>query len=218
MSATELRSSSDEDLVQRSQNGSLAAFEELVSRYERRIYGFVLHLCGNAADAAEVTQEAFVRAFRAIGQFKARHRFAAWLFTIARRKCIDHRRSRPPTADEPLPEEPDIHDPAELLAAQEDRDELWYLARHSLPEVQFQALWLRYAEEMNVAEVARVLRKTRTHVKVMLFRARRTLGQELKRKSGWSRETRPSAGGRAPRIGALPALRPPTAVSPAPAP
>jgi len=53
------------------------------------------------------------------------------------------------------------------------------LARRCLSAVQFQALWLRYAEDLELAEIARVLGKTRIHVKVLLFRARKTLGNAL---------------------------------------
>ena len=171
---------SDGELAQQSQDGSLAAFEELVYRYEGRIYGFVANACGNAADAREVTQDTFVRAFQAIGQFDCRRAFGPWLFTIARRKCIDHYRARPFGTEEPLPELSDDDDPAELLARQEERQNLWGLARRRLPEPQFEVLWLRYAEEMSVAGIAEVLRKTQTHVKVLLFRARRVLARELK--------------------------------------
>jgi len=176
---SDLASTSDEQLARDSQAGCLKAFEELVYRYERRIYGFVAQFCG-AVDATEITQDAFVRAFQAIHQFDSRQPFAPWLFTIARRKCADHFRTAPPWDDRELPELPDENDPAELLARQEEKDNLWALARCRLPRAQFEALWLRYAEEMSVAEIARVVRKTRTHVKVLLFRARQSLRRELK--------------------------------------
>lgn len=171
---------SDGELAQQSQDGSLAAFEELVYRYEGRIYGFVANACGNAADAREVTQDTFVRAFQAIAQFDCRRAFGPWLFTIARRKCIDRYRAAPSGAEEALPELADENDPAELLARQEERQNLWGLARRRLPGPQFEVLWLRYAEEMSVSGIAEVLRKTQTHVKVLLFRARRVLARELK--------------------------------------
>jgi RNA polymerase sigma-70 factor, ECF subfamily len=174
----------DQELARQTQAGSLAAFEELVYRYEGRIFGFVANLCSNAADARELTQDTFVRAFQAIEQFDSQRSFAPWLFTIARRKCLDHYRAARPPADEPVPELADLDDPAELLARQEDRHSLWELARRHLPKPQFQALWLKYAEEMNVADVAQVLRKTQTHVKVLLFRARQALGRELKAGQG----------------------------------
>ena len=172
---------SDEELARQAQAGSLAAFEALVTRYERRLCAFVANLGPNAAAARDITQDTFVRAFQAIAQFNHRHTFAAWLFTIARHKAADHRRASLPYADGPLPELADNTDPAEVLARREAGQDLWRLARAKLPELQFQALWLRYAEELPVVEVARVLGRTRTHVKVLLFRARQTLCRELAR-------------------------------------
>ena len=102
--ASDFQRCSDEELARQSQDGTLAAFEELVYRYEHRIYGFIANSCRNATDAREVTQDTFVRAFQAIGQFNCRRGFGPWLFTIARRKCIDHHRASLPAADESVPE------------------------------------------------------------------------------------------------------------------
>ena len=120
-----------------------------------------------------------MKAFRNIGSFDGRHAFAGWLFTIARHNCIDHYRAAPPAFEEAVPDRADGNDPGEALACREDRDGLWTLARRVLPPAQFQALWLSYAAEMNVKEVARVLNRTSTHIKVMLFRARRALRRAL---------------------------------------
>jgi RNA polymerase sigma-70 factor, ECF subfamily len=177
--ASDFSSFTDQELARQTQAGSLVAFEELVYRYEGRIYRFVVNLCGNGTDAREVTQDTFVRAFQAIEQFDPQRSFAPWLFTIARRKCLDLYRAARRPADEPVPELADEDDPAKLLACQEERQGLWDLARRNLPKPQFQALWLKYAEEMSVAEIAQVLRKTQTHIKVLLFRARQALGRKL---------------------------------------
>jgi len=185
---------SDEDLARQAQAGSLAAFEELVLRYERRIYGFVRQFCPNRADAAEVTQEVFVKAYRNITRYDPRHAFPGWLFTVARHKCIDHHRASPPTADEPVPDRADGSNPADALSSQEERDNLWALARRVLPPLQFQALWLAYAEELKVKEIAGVLSRTSTHVKVMLFRARRTLRSALEQAQPPSIAAEPTAG------------------------
>lgn len=177
--APELSTDSDAELARQTQAGSAAAFEQLVYRYEHRIHAFVAQFCRNAADAREVTQDTFVKASHSMNQFDVRREFAPWLFTIARRKCIDRHRAARPVAADPPPEMADENDPAELLARNEDRQQLWQLARVGLPEIQFQALWLRYAEDMDVAMIAQVLGKTRVHVKVLLFRARRFLGGKL---------------------------------------
>src|SRR3974377_1170876 len=104
------------------------------------MYGFWPYSCPNGLDAREVTQDTLVRAFQAINQFDSRKSFAPWLFTIARRKCIDHHRRRAAWQDEPVPERAHTEDPACLLAEQEDRRNLWHTARRTLPPNQFQAL------------------------------------------------------------------------------
>src|SRR5437868_2109728 len=92
----DLASCSESELVRESVAGSLSAFEELVYRYEKRIYGFIFQSCGNSADACELTQDTFVRAFNALTRFDPRYPFASWLFAIARRRCIDFHRARRP--------------------------------------------------------------------------------------------------------------------------
>lgn len=175
----ELPSVPDEELARQTQAGSLDAFEQLVYRYEGRVHAFVTQFCRNPADAVEVTQDTFVRAFQRMEQFDSRRVFAAWLFTIARRQCIDRFRAAAPVADAPMPDLADAADPAELMARREDGQDLWRLAREHLSGNQFQALWFHYAEDMDVAQVAQVLGKTRGHVKVLLFRARQILSREL---------------------------------------
>jgi RNA polymerase sigma-70 factor (ECF subfamily) len=177
--AQELPSVSDEELARQTQAGSLDAFEQLVYRYEHRVHAFVAQFCRNGTDARELTQDTFVKAFQSMKQFDSRRVFAAWLFTIARRKCIDRHRAAPAVADDPIPDLPDDTDPSELIARREDGQNLWRLARKRLGENQFQALWLHYAEDMDVAQIAQVLGKTRVHIKVLLFRARQILGRQL---------------------------------------
>src|SRR5262249_7278051 len=65
----------------------------------------------------------------------------------------------------------------------DDETQIWDWARGSVPKPQFDVLWLRYHEEMNVAEIARVLRKTQTSIKVLLFRARKSLARRFKTKT-----------------------------------
>ena len=159
----------------------MAAFEQLVRRYEERIFRFLIQRCGNHEDAQEITQDTFVKAFHAMAGYNPRQVFAPWLFTIARHKCIDRLRSRGRTPDGALPEEAEMNmaDPAALISKAEEKDEIWRLAKKHLPAGQYEALWLRYVEDMNIEEVSRVLRKTKTHVKILLFRGRKTLARHL---------------------------------------
>lgn len=192
---------SDEDLARQTQAGSLEAFEELVHRYECRIYAFVTHWRRETTDAREVTQDTFVRAFQAIRQFNPKRSFPAWLFSIARRKALDHLRRTPVAAEAPPRDLPcNEEDPSEVLSRRDDSRAIWDLASRRLPRTQFEALWLRYVEDMSVAETATALGLTVTHVKVLLFRARQALCNELSReRSGTARPARRAASPLAPR-------------------
>lgn len=172
---------SDEELARQCRAGSMDAFEQLVYRYEHRILGFVSQFCRNPTDAREITQDTFVKAFQGIAGFDPKRNFAAWLFTIARRKCIDHHRSASakPGGDEQSTEQADEESPSELVSRREDGANLWDFARRRLGLLHYQALWLHYAEDMEVEQIARVLGKNRIHIRVMLFRARQILGREL---------------------------------------
>ena len=169
---------SDAELARAAQAGSLASFEALVYRYEGRMFRFLNQCCRNEADAADLTQEILVTAYTKLARYNPAQSFATWLFTIGRRKLIDHLRSRRPVETEPAPEGVDEETPAVLLARQEDQEALWRMARSVLTEVQFQTVWLKYAEELSVAQIALVLHRTQTHVKVILFRARAALATE----------------------------------------
>lgn len=179
--ATGFQSAADEELARQSQGGSLEAFEELVGRYQHRIFAFAAQWRRNPTEAREVTQDVFVRAFQALAQFDVRRPFAPWLFAIARSRCVDYHRMWKRETQETPPEAPDFDDPSELLSRREEGEEVWRLARQNLRDAQYQAIWLRYAEDMNVAEIAQVLGKTQTHVKVLLFRARQKLAGPLRR-------------------------------------
>lgn len=171
----------DEDLARETQAGSLTAFEALTFRYERRIYRFAKRFGLGEADLAEVTQDTFVSAYRGMAAFDCRRSFRAWLFAIARRKCLDRLRSfrrEPPTAEclELVHEET----PSDTLLRQEAEQGLWTMARRALSPRQFEVLWLRYAEDLEMSEIACVLGLTIAHVKVLLFRARREMLAVLK--------------------------------------
>jgi len=167
---------SDEELACQTQAGSLSAFEELVYRYEARIFEFLRCRMRSVHDAQDLTQHVFVRAYRKIDKFNPRYRFTAWLFTIARRESISHFRRTSIVDEQAFPGEPfDGHDPGREVALEDARERLWEAARQRLSESQFAALYLCAVEQMSIEDIARSLKKTKTHVKVLLHRARRHL-------------------------------------------
>lgn len=187
--APEQSTVSDEQLAESAKNGDLAKFEELVYRFETRLYNFLVHCCGNEQDARDMVQETFVAAYLGLTKYKPSMSFGTWLFTIARRKCIDKSRKRDVTVHLEMSDMSTSSTPAAILEEREEAEQLWALARRVLGPTQFQILWLYYAENMSAHEVARVMRRPQTYIKVMLFRARRALARCLSaRGTGIARE------------------------------
>jgi RNA polymerase sigma-70 factor (ECF subfamily) len=84
----------DEVLLARCGEGDGEAFGEIVAKYQDRVYNLVYRMCGRRADAEELVQETFLRAFRKIGEFRARSQLYTWLFRIASNTTISHCRRR----------------------------------------------------------------------------------------------------------------------------
>ncbi|MHC4415653.1 MAG: RNA polymerase sigma factor [Planctomycetota bacterium] len=187
-------------LAGRARAGSLPCFAELVERFEGRLFNFLLRRAGSVADAEDLTQETFVRAWERIGQYNPRWQFSTWLFTIAGRLAIAHhrRRRRERTTGIRLhPATPDGEDPARATGDREQFHLLWDVADRVLNETQRAALWLRYAEDLSIKDIARVLDKTPVAVRVVLFRARERLG----RQQGKGARTAPAGALRPQEIG-----------------
>src|SRR3989337_3325751 len=95
--------STDEELVALSKGGDLDSFNQLVLRWERRIYALAYRVLGREEDARDIAQETFLRAFRALKGFKGQAKFSSWLYRIALNLCRDwiRRERRTPVAQAP---------------------------------------------------------------------------------------------------------------------
>ena len=145
----------DATLVQRVLDGDADAYAVLVGRYRPRYARFAVHMLGSEEDAEEALQDAFVRAYRALGRCDDPARFGAWLYRILVNRCRTHggRRGRR--------ERTFVADPLALLAASEDhpaertawREEIdAALAR--LDGAQREAFLLKHVEELSYEEMA----------------------------------------------------------------
>lgn len=91
----------DQELVDLARAGDMRAFDELVTRYRGKVYAMIYHMVRNEQDAWEISQEAFVRAWKSLPRFKARSSFYTWLYRIASNSAIDWlRRQKPQSAGE----------------------------------------------------------------------------------------------------------------------
>ena len=161
----------------RAQRGSVEAYSVLVGQFEGRLHAFLLKRAPTAADAEDLTQEAFIRAWQRIGQYRPDWRFSTWLFTIASRLAVSQiRRARPVGMLK------DAHPaPVSQPASGGSGSRIWALVEDCLNADQQTAVWLRYVEDMAITDIARVMNRSQVSVRVMLFRARGVLAQRLER-------------------------------------
>lgn len=182
--------SDDATLARRAAGGCVASFSTLARRYQVPVVHYVRQLAGRGgADAEDVAQEAFLRAWRHIADYDPRFAFSTWLFTIARRTWLNQARAarRRRTREAAVASGGSIHAGAAAVAITAERaTRLWQVARGELSEREFSALWMRYVEGKPLAEIALVLDKPVATVKVILFRARRRLEPFVRDLAGWS--------------------------------
>jgi RNA polymerase sigma-70 factor (ECF subfamily) len=171
-------------LVRQAMAGRRQAFNDLVECYQRRLYNYCYRMVGNADDASDVTQEAFVRAWRNLGGFRAGEPFSPWLYRIAHNLCVDHLR-RKPTAlslDVEMEEGRDPADTAEspesALESSETRRAI-QSAIADLPEKYRAVMLLRHGQGMSLDEISEALGLPLNTVKVHLFRAREQMRSRL---------------------------------------
>jgi RNA polymerase sigma-70 factor (ECF subfamily) len=182
----------DSVLVQQSQAGDTTAMERLILKYQNRIYNVVLRMCGNPDDAAELSQETFVKVIESIDKFKGKSSFYTWLFRIAVNLTLNHvqRNARTVTrsldAEETEPEDGTQQllrdflsderaaDPA-LLAQSRELCELAKKCLLELEEPQRTVVVLRDIEGMDYAQIAEVLNIELGTVRSRLSRARSNL-------------------------------------------
>lgn len=188
--------------IARTLKGDAEAFAPLVRAYEPGIYGLCFRMARNTEDAQDLTQEIFLRAYRALGSFRGESRFSVWLYRLGHNVCLDFLRRRKrqwevsltQTDEDGQEQELEIPDgryePDALLARAELRRAV-RLGLMALPEDQRRILLLREIGGLRYDEIAAVLELEEGTVKSRIFRARKKLCEVL-RKQGNIFEDMPS--------------------------
>lgn len=183
----------DAVLMLRVKRGDRAAFEELVNKYKQPVTNVIYRTLGDATEAEDLAQNAFVQVFKSAHRYRVSARFTTWLFTIARNLCLNEirRRSRHPAEsldaphpemeDQPLRQFPDVKgfSAPELLLHGELEGKIQE-AVAGLPENQRTAILLCRENELSYEDIARVLGCSLSATKSLIHRGRETLKQKLK--------------------------------------
>jgi RNA polymerase sigma-70 factor (ECF subfamily) len=192
----------DEELVRRAKNDDPWAIEQLVLRYQKKAYAIAFQmLAGDAEEARDRTQDAFLQAFRRIKQFKEKSSFYTWLYRIVINTCIDARRRRrrwqeiffpwrfeknkdgsPQNSLEEFPDTDRNSDPLATASHRQLKDDVKN-ALNNLSARQRTIFQLKVFQEMSIAEIAEAMGLAEGTVKTHLFRATRIVQKQLK---GWT--------------------------------
>lgn len=169
-------------LIARARSGDSAAFGELVEQYRDSVYRLAYRMCGNAHDADEAAQEAFVAAWRGLPNFRGDAKFSTWLYRLTTNASIDlmrrENRHRAVAEDE-MPEIEDRADSPQQQVERTEQQEAVQQALASLSEDYREILLLRYMQELDYTEIAEVLRLPAGTVKSRLNRAKAALKSAL---------------------------------------
>jgi RNA polymerase sigma-70 factor (ECF subfamily) len=170
------------------------AFEAMVARYQDRLVGVLFHIVGNLEEAEDLSQDVFLRVYKARRGYRPRAKFSTWLFTIANNLAMNHLRSKGrnpskpmaagPVGDGSRAESPALAVPGREKTAstqmrQVELSEVVREAMGALNEDQKMAVLLNKFEEMSYAEIAQVMNRSPAAVKSLLARARNELRERL---------------------------------------
>ena len=183
-------SDTDQQLVQRAQRGDLRAFDLLVLKYQGRIAALVSRYVSDAGEVEDVTQEAFIKAYRALGKFRGDSAFYTWLYRIAANAAKNHlvAKRRRPGADATIEDAEGFDEGGmlsesaspEALAMGGELAEVVESALKALPDELKAALMLREFDGLSYDDIADVLGCPVGTVRSRIFRAREAVDQRMK--------------------------------------
>ena len=182
-------SDTDQQLVQRAQRGDLRAFDLLVLKYQGRIVALVSRYVSDAGEVEDVTQEAFIKAYRALGKFRGDSAFYTWLYRIAANAAKNHlvAKGRRPGADATIEDAEGFDEGGmlsesaspEALAMGGELAEVVESALNALPDELKAALMLREFDGLSYDDIADVLGCPVGTVRSRIFRAREAIDQRV---------------------------------------
>ena len=183
---------SEEQLIRRAQQGDNVAFEELLLLHQKKVYNLCLRMSANPDDALDLSQEAFLRAWRSLGQYQFEASFSTWLFRLTSNICIDFLRRKKRRQETSLTESYDDSDegaelsvpdaqpgPEQQAMTNETKIELARAMEQLSPEHR-EILQLRVIEDLQYEQIADILGVRVGTVKSRLARARLSFRQILK--------------------------------------
>lgn len=195
--------------IEAARGNDAQAFAHLVQAYQRPVYSLAYRMLGNAGDAEDASQEAFLKAYRALGSYDAGRPFSTWLLSITAHHCIDRlrRRRMVEVSLDGLPSwrwgPVDTVDPQVAVEQSDQADRMQRLLAE-LPDDYRLMIVLRYWHDLGYEEIAEITDQTVSAVKSRLHRARRQLAAYLAADTNHPQGRSSGAGRRAAAVAAAP--------------
>jgi RNA polymerase sigma-70 factor (ECF subfamily) len=165
-------------LLKASIEGNAEAFEALYLQYMEKIYRYLFFRVGDQAQAEDMTEEVFIRAWEALPKYElGKHPFSSWLYRIAHNLLVDHYRRRNPTtiSTEDLARFSDPNQLPERIIGRQQENEALAKAIMQLDEMEQQVLLLRFVEGLSHREIGSIIGKSATASRVIQHRALKAL-------------------------------------------
>lgn len=151
-----------------------AGFAELVEEHQDKLRNFLFRYTRNREDAEDLTQDTFVKAYRNIHRYDSKYSFSTWLYTIARRTAYNHFRDSKPTESLEYDIVETSDTPDDEASFEDEKNWVWQAAKNLKPDFR-EALVLKYVDDLSIEEISKIMGKSQTNVKIILFRARNQL-------------------------------------------
>lgn len=176
----------DNELVYEVKLGSRSSFEELIERYQNKIFGMVLQMTNNRETAKDITQDVFVKAYTGLDRFDFRYRFFSWLYRIALNETLNHLKS-----DRKFESLEKVGEPAaeeEKGNENRERSQILRLSLRELKDAYRSVILLKYYFGLSYEEIAETEGISASKVKDRLFNARLALREKLIEKKYFENE------------------------------
>jgi len=177
---------SDIFYIRQVQEGKINAFSHLVDRHKDKAYNLAFRICANREEAEEIAQDAFIKAYRSLNNFRMKSSFATWLYRIVYNTAISLVRSR---KNKILALEEFPADAVDFLssctsqdeAVEEYRSSLVNFAMQKISEDDRGLITLYYYNDLDMEEISKITGISRSNIKVKLYRARRKMAEIIEK-------------------------------------
>ena len=159
-------------LIKQSLAGDSKSFSKLVVNHQIKLRQYLLSRCQNSHDADDVLQETFISAYKYLHSYNSKWQFNTWLFTIANRLIAKQKKFSHSFNEV---HENDVTVELEELAI--DKNNIWLQIKKIVTEESYDVLWFFYVEELATKEIAKILNKSNSWVKISLYRNKKKLAQ-----------------------------------------